>query len=45
MGDKVKKETNKVILDVNPVEAEALTYDSECILVKYHKNGWHAHTP
>ena len=45
MGNEVKKETDQVILDVNPVETVALTYDSERIPVKYQKIEQHACTP
>ena len=34
MGDKVEREPDQVVLDADPVEAVALTYDSERILVK-----------
>ena len=29
MGDKVEKEPDQAVLDANPVEAAALTYDTE----------------
>ena len=45
MGDKVKKEPDQVVLDADPVEAVALTYDSKCIPVKYQKIGGDARTP
>ena len=45
MGDKVEKELDQVVLDADPVEAVALTYDSECVLVKYLKIGGNTHTP
>ena len=45
MGDKVKKEPDQVVLDADPVEAVALTYDSERVPVKYQKIGGDAHTP
>ena len=45
MGDKVEKEPDQVVLDADPVEAVALTYDSERIPVKYQKIGPDAHTP
>ena len=36
MGEEVKKEwVDLVVLDADPVEVVALTYDSECIPVKY----------
>ena len=41
----MKKDTDQLVLDVNPVEAVALTYDSERVLVKYQKIGQNAHTP
>ena len=45
MDGEVKGETNQIVLDANPVEAVALTYDSERVLVKYQKVGPNAHTP
>ena len=45
MGEEVKKEPDLVVLDADPVEAVALTYDSECIPVKYQKIGGDAQTP
>ena len=45
MGDEIEKEADQVILDADPVETVALTYDSECIPVKYQKIGRDAHTP
>ena len=45
MGDKVEKEPDQVVLDADPVEAVALTYDSERIPVKYQKIGPDARTP
>ena len=46
MGEEVKKErADLVVLDADPVEAVALTYDSERIPVKYQKIGGDAHTP
>ena len=44
MADGVKKEQDQVLLDADPVEAVALTYDSERIPVKYQKIGRDAHT-
>ena len=42
----MKKEwADLVVLDADPVEAVALTYDSEHIPVKYQKIGGDAHTP
>ena len=36
MGEEVKKEwVDLVVLNADPVEAVVLTYDSECIPVKY----------
>ena len=46
MGEEVKKEqADLVVLDADPVEVVVLTYDSECIPVKYKKIGGDAHTP
>ena len=46
MGEEVKKEwVDLVVLDADPVEAVVLTYDSECIPVKYQKIGGDAHIP
>ena len=46
MGKEVKKEqADLVVLDADPVEAVALTYDSEHIPVKYQKIGGDACTP
>ena len=46
MGEEEKKEwADLVVLDADPVEAMALTYDSERILVKYQKIGGDACTP
>ena len=46
MGEEVKKErVDLVVLDADPVEAVALTHDSECILVKYQKIGGDPGTP
>ena len=46
MGEEEKKEQeNLIALNADPVEAVALTYDSECIPVKYQKIGGDAHTP
>ena len=46
MGEEEKKEREDlIVLDADPVEAVALTYDSECIPVKYQKTGGDAHTP
>ena len=40
MGEEEKKERDDlIVLDADPVEAVALTYDSECIPVKYQKIG------
>ena len=40
-----KKEQDQIVLDADPVEAVALTYDSEHIPVKYQKIGQDARTP
>ena len=45
MGDRVEKALDQVVLDADPVEAVALTYDTEHVLVKYQKIGGDAHTP
>ena len=46
MGEEVKKEqADLVVLNADPVEVVALTYDSERIPVKYQKIGGDAHTP
>ena len=46
MGEEeIKEREDLIVLDADPVEAVALTYDSECILVKYQKIGGDAHTP
>ena len=46
MGEEVKKEREDlIVLDADPVEAVALTYDSERIPVKYQKIGGNARTP
>ena len=46
MGEEEKKEREDlIVLDADPVEAVALTYDSERIPVKYQKIGGDAHTP
>ena len=46
MGEEVKKEWDDLIVfDADPVEAVALTYDSECIPVKHQKIGGDARTP
>ena len=46
MGEEEKKEwEDLIVLDADPVEAVALTYDSERIPVKYQKIGGDAHTP
>ena len=46
MGEEEKKEwEDLIVLDADPVEAVALTYDSERILVKYQKIGGDACTP
>ena len=46
MGEEVKKEwADLVVLNADPVEAVVLTYDSECIPVKYQKIGGDGHTP
>ena len=40
MGEEEKKERDDLIVpDADPVEVVALTYDSECIPVKYQKIG------
>ena len=41
----MKGETDQIVLDANPVEAVALTYDSERVLVKYQEVGPNARTP
>ena len=46
MGEEEKKEREDlIVLNADPVEAVALTYDSERIQVKYQKIGGDAHTP
>ena len=46
MGEEVKKEwADLVVLNTDPVEVVALTYDSERIPVKYQKIGGDARTP
>ena len=46
MGEEEKKEREDlIVLDADPVEAVALTYDSEHIPVKYQKIGGDTHTP
>ena len=45
MDGKVKGETDQIVLNANPVEAVALTYQSERVLVKYQKVRPNAHTP
>ena len=45
MDGKVKGETDQIVLNANPVEAVALTYESERVLVKYQKVGPNARTP
>ena len=46
MGEEEKKEwEDLIVLDADPVEAVALTYDSERIPVKYQKIGGDARTP
>ena len=45
MGDEIGREADRVILDADPVETVALTYDSERIPVKYQKIGRDARTP
>ena len=46
MGEEEKKEREDlIVLDTDPVEVVALTYDSERILVKYQKIGGDARTP
>ena len=45
MDGEVKGETDQIVLDANLVEAVALTYDSECVQVKYQKVGPNARTP
>ena len=45
MDGKVKGEADQIVLNANPVEVVALTYDSECVQVKYQKVGPNAHTP
>ena len=46
MGEEEKKEwEDLIVLDADPVEAVALTYDRERIPVKYQKIGGDAHTP
>ena len=41
----VKGETDQIVLNANPVEAVALTYESKRVLVKYQKVGPNARTP
>ena len=46
MGEEEKKEREDlIVLNADPVEAVALTYDSEHIPVKYQKMGGDARTP
>ena len=45
MDGKVKGETDQTVLNANPVEAVALTYESERVLVKYQKVGPNVRTP
>ena len=45
MDGEVKGETDQIVLNANPVEAVALTYESERVLVKYQKVGPNARTP
>ena len=39
MDGEVKGETDQIVLNANPVEVVALTYESERVLVKYQKLG------
>ena len=43
MDGEVKGETDQIVLDANPVEAVALTYESERVPVKYQKVGPNAY--
>ena len=45
MDGEVKGETDQIVLNANLVEAVALTYESEHVLVKYQKVGPNARTP
>ena len=45
MENKVKGDTDQIVLDANPMEAVALTYDSERVPLKYQKVGQNACTP